>query len=74
MNQEEYYNQTLKDLKAELAHELVFIYGLKETINNMEHDGSSSLYYIKETLAERETKRDSVTRAIEKLEASVKKK
>jgi hypothetical protein len=71
---EEYYNQTLMDLKAELAHELVFISGLKKTINNMEHEGCSPLDYIKEALAEREAKRDSVTRAIEKLEAMVKKK
>jgi hypothetical protein len=74
MNQEEYYNQTLSGLKAELAHELVFIGGLKKAINDMEHEGSSSLDYIKESLAEREAKRDSVTRAIEKLEATVKKK
>jgi hypothetical protein len=74
MNQEEYYNQTLKDLKAELAHEVVFISGLKKTINDMEHAGNISLDYVKEAFIEREAKRDSITKAIEKLEATLIKK
>jgi hypothetical protein len=74
MNQEQYYIQTLTDLKAELAHEVVFISGLKKTINDMEHERNISLDYVKEALIEREAKRDSITKAIEKLEATLIKK
>ena len=74
MNQEQYYIQTLTDLKAELAHEVVFISGLKKTINDMEQERNISLDYVKEALIEREAKRDSITKAIEKLEATLIKK
>jgi bacterioferritin (cytochrome b1) len=73
MNQEEYFKRTLMDLKAELAHEVDFINGLKKTINKMEQEGFTPLDSFKEVLAEREAKRDSVARAIGKLEAEVKK-
>jgi hypothetical protein len=74
MNQEQYYIQTLTGLKSELAHEVVFISGLKKTINDMEPAGNISLDYVKEALIEREAKRDSITKAIEKLEATLIKK
>jgi bacterioferritin (cytochrome b1) len=73
MNQEEYYKRTLAALRAELDHEKVFVDNLKKNIDKMEQEGFTPLDSFKEVLAEREAKRDSVARAIENLEASVRK-
>jgi hypothetical protein len=73
MNQEEYYKQSLAGLQAELAHEIDFANGLQKTIDRIQSEGHVPLEYIKQALAEREARRDTITKAIEILKASVKK-
>jgi hypothetical protein len=74
MKKNEYYQEVLEDLKEELIHETKNIDGLKRILNKSQREGWKSLTPLKDTIVELETKREYVTKAIEKIEEVFKKK
>jgi hypothetical protein len=74
MKKNEYYQEVLEDLKEELIHETKNIDGLKRILNKSQREGWKSLTPLKDTIVELETKREYVTKAIEKIEEVSKKK
>jgi hypothetical protein len=74
MKREEYLKDSLRDLKAELAHETDFVKSIKKSINDMRRAGCDPSDSFEEVIAEGETKISSLTRAITKLEEVIKAK
>jgi hypothetical protein len=74
MKKNEYYQEVLEDLKNELIRETKNIDGLKRILNKSQREGWKSLTPLKDTIIELETKREYVTKAIEKIEEVSKKK
>jgi hypothetical protein len=74
MKQNEYYAEMLRDLREELDHETILINGLKKALYKLQREEWKPLNFLEEVIAERETRKDSVTRAIKKIEEVTKTK
>ena len=71
MNQQEYYESSLKYFKGELEHEITVIKDLKKLFKKAEQEGWEPLDSLGEVISEWEAKRDYLVSTIKVIEEAL---